>query len=48
LTAPKLYDEYAVPLNLYESMLSLIKLSGVRDDEITKDVWKALFEKGML
>ena len=28
-------------------MLSLIKLSGVRDDEVTKDVWKALFDKGM-
>lgn len=28
-------------------MLSLIKLSGVRDDEVTKDVWKALFDKGV-
>lgn len=42
----QLYDDYAVPLQLYESMLSLIKLSGVRDDEVTKDVWKALFDKG--
>ncbi|KAJ9120621.1 hypothetical protein QFC22_002550 [Naganishia vaughanmartiniae] len=45
LTVQELYDEYAVPLHLYESMLALIKLSGARDDELTKDVWKALFDK---
>lgn len=44
----QLYDDYAVPLQLYESMLSLIKLSGVRDDEVTKEVWRALFDKGIL
>jgi hypothetical protein len=27
-------------------MLALIKLSGARDDELTKDVWKELFDKG--
>jgi len=41
-----LYTEFAAPLQLYSSVLLILKTSDHRDDTLLEKVWMALLDEG--